>query len=216
MKKIVIVAVVIVAVFIAAAMLVAEQPWTKAQVYHHWNATIGYSGPDYFSECVHTNAWDYTDCCVGLGLAAQYDFSLWSWYEQVAYNYGAWSYLASVGAYDDGGEDPTWEFYSTPYCSHSVNQYGYCQGSAFYSQSEPEEDGHALVITTYYPGPYLASYISISPVASSINGQSYEAFREISNHNNIIYLSANPTGGYYTIMTATSPPPIDYWDEYYS
>jgi hypothetical protein len=57
--------------------------------------------------------------------------------------------------------------------------------------------------------------MSINPVASSINGESYEAFQEIENLNHLVYLSAMPTGSYYTIMTATSPPPSDYGDEYW-
>jgi hypothetical protein len=201
-------------IIISATLLIVIQPQTKA-AFHHWTATIGYDGPDYFSECVHTNTDHYDDCCVGVGLAAQYDFGLWTMYEQVAYNYGAWSFYAGVGAYNDEGRDPAYQFYSVPYCEYDINQYGYYQGTGFYSQSSAQWNGHSLGITTYYPGPYLTSYMSINPVASSINGESYEAFQEIENLNHLVYLSAMPTGSYYTIMTATSPPPSDYGDEYW-
>jgi hypothetical protein len=208
MKKIV--AIFISAVFIAV-MLVAEQPLIKAQPQHHYTATIGYDGPDYFSECVHTDNGENDDCFVGLGMSAKYDEDLWDEYEQVAYNEAAWSFRAGYGG---GDGEPTWRFYIVPICMYAINQYGYYQGTQFYSDGVPYAVGNSWIIDDYYPGPSLTDYISLNPDASAIRGQSYEAFYEYSNPSNIQYLSAAPTGGYYNIMTA-SPPPKQYYDVYY-
>lgn len=205
MKKII--AVFSIAIFIVAAIIVANQLWAKADPLHHYTATIGYQGPDYFSECVHTNNNQPDDCFVGFGMGAKYDTSLWNQYQQVAYNEGAWSYRAGYG----GGSGPlAWRFYTIPYCNYAINQYGYYQGTGFDSDGIPYTVNNSWIIDDYYPGPGLFNYISLNPDASSINGQSYEAFYLYSDPSQLLYLSAAPTGGYYTIMTASSPTPTSY------
>ena len=164
------------------------------------NAQVGSPGPDNFCECVHTSLGTADDCMAGLAMTAYYDSA-----NPYNYNYGSWEFLAETSY---NWKTPTWSIYQSPYCSASVNQYGYYAGIAgFYDTNSPYWNTYGSVtVSCYYPSDpnYPTNF---NPDATSVNGQSYAAFYQNSNHNNMVYVSAQPPSAYYKVMTA-SPPPV--------
>jgi hypothetical protein len=188
--------------FLLSLLFTTSPSLVNAQTqYHHVTYSIGAWGPDNFTECVHLDAWQYDDAFVALGMQAYYDTNYYQQYSIYAYNYGWWSFRAGYGACEQGKPQPLWRFYTVPVCSSSVNYGGGYTGSMWYSRGVPYSVyDNTWIIDDYDPSQSSTRYIS---PALSITGQSYAAFYNSNNPNQIIYMSATPTGSYYNIMTAT-------------
>jgi hypothetical protein len=200
MKKFI--AMIVISVFI---LTIAQQQTAKSDdPLHHVTATIGWDGPDYYTQCVHTHNQYPDDVYVSLGMAGSYDYwDYWLW-GATYYNGADWIFEAGYGslmAYnvsDPRTYEPTWEFHSIPTCRYSYYASGNDQWYQFNNGDIPyhrPEDGNSWVMhDTHYE--FLDTSIRL-------NGVSYEYFHEKINHNNILFMSAEPTGYYYYIMTAS-------------
>lgn len=197
------VAIIVISVFI---LTIAQQPLAKSDL-HHVTATIGWDGPDYYTQCVHTHYQHPDDCMVTLGMTGQYDYWAYWYYGEFVYSVGSWIFEASYGsllAYDPGNEstwEPTWEFHSIPTCRYSYYASGEDQWYQFNNGGIPyhqPQNGNSWVMYDFH-GEGL-------PDSARMNGVSYEYFHEKANHNNILFMSAEPTGDYYYILTASPPP----------
>jgi hypothetical protein len=201
----------------AFILTIAHQPLAKSDdPLHHVTATIGWDGPDLYSQCVHTHNMHRDDCYVGLGMETWYDYWMYWLYGIPAYGAGYWIFEAGYGCLlpynysDPNTYEPTWEFHSIPVCRYSYNSYGADQWYQFNNGGVPyhqPSNGTSWVMHD--------THSASLPTSIRINGKSYEYFHEKINHNNILYLSAEPTGDYYYIMTA-SPPPAEEYEFWYT
>lgn len=202
------VAIIAISVFI---LTIAQQPLAKSTPLHHVTATIGWDGPDLYVQCVHTHNQNRSDCYVGLGMEAWYDYWMYWLYGETDYGAAYWVFEAGYGSLlpynlsDPNTWEPTWEFHSIPTCRYSYYDYGEDQWYQFNNDGVPYHqpaNGNSWVMHD--------THSESLPASPRINGVSYEYFHEKINHNNILFLSAEPTGDYYYIMTASPPPAQEY------
>jgi hypothetical protein len=198
-------------------LIIAQQPLAKSDdPLHHVTATIGWDGPDLYNQCVHTHYHYRDDCMVCLGMEGWYDYWMYWLYGETDYGAAYWIFEAGYGsllaynASDPNTWEPTWEFHSIPTCRYSYYAYGEDQWYQFDNDGVPYHqppDGKSWVMHD--------THSESLPTSPRINGVSYEYFHEKINHNNILFLSAMPTGDYYYIMTA-SPPPSQTYEFWYT
>ena len=132
-----------------------------------------------------------------------------AWYDTANPYHYDWGYWDSTAETSYNYQTPTWEIYQYPSCDYMINQYGYYAGTEFYDTSSPYWNSWgSLTVECYYPKAtdrIIQRFLVLMPI--SLNGQSYAAFYQISNSNNMQYVSAGPTGSYYYVMTASAGPP---------
>lgn len=214
MKRIVTVTVVLITLLAATAILVSlVHPWTNATtIREDFSDTVGYPGPDNFCMCCHTDLNTLEDCCVGMSITGDYDPNYPS--GPCYYNYGSWMFTQEVSYDDQWNSQVSWWFYPSPSssnaCEYEVMYKGtsYYAGNSFYDSSTPEYYGSYGAVTLLCTYPSNGTPMQFSPDATSLNGQSYGAFYLYSNPSDILYLSAGPTGSFYSIETAQPGPPV--------
>ena len=219
----------LIAVFIATFLLLSvEQPIARAQYSTplgprtdiSWNE--GYSGPDYFCMCVHTD-WGYIDdCCSGLGMTALYDINA-GYYQEYFYDAGNWTFTSDVGAYVTTYM-PDWWFASggNHYCEYDIqfagdNYYtstGYNDYSADRGNYYINYQTYEYYIQSTIPSP-PNQYYTFSD-AASIQGINSQLFVYSSNPNlytglwnyppgNILVACAGPNTYYQTTIPSVAP-----------
>ncbi len=199
MKKVV--TLIIISIF---ALVIAQQPLAlSTTIYHHETATIGAWGPDTYSQCVHLHAWESDDAFVAVGMAAIYDQVYYAYYDEYAYWDTSWTFRAGYGSMMPNMPAPNWRFSDVPICAY---MYDYQTYGEFNSRGIPYQVYNSWVIDDNY---YQSFWVQ-----TLVWGRSYGVFYDSNDPDHVVYLSAEPSGNNFDIMTAQPGPPVPYDNTY--